>query len=55
MELAVTNVERDHPCGSALEQAVGEAAGRGAQVEAVLSGRIDAERVERLRELLSAA
>ena len=54
-ELAVADVERDHARGAALEQAVGEAAGRRAEVEAVLARRVDAERVERVRELLPAA
>ena len=55
MELAVADVERDHARGAALEQAVGEAAGRRADVEAVPARRVDAERVERVRELLAAA
>ena len=40
---------------AALEEHVGEAAGRGAEVEAVEPGRVDAERVERVRELLPGA
>ena len=55
MELPVADVERDHARGAALEEDVGEAAGRGADVEAVAPGRVDAERVERVRELLAAA
>jgi len=55
MELAVADVERDHARRAALEQAVGEAAGRRAQVEAVLAFGVDPERVERVRELLPAA
>ena len=47
MELAVADVERDHPGGARLQQAVGEAAGRGADVEAVLAGDVDAEGLER--------
>ena len=35
MELPVADVDRDHPRGAGLEQAVGEAAGRGADVGAV--------------------
>ena len=42
MQLAVADVERDHACGAALEQHVGEAAGRGADVEAVEPARVDA-------------
>ena len=49
------DVERDHPCGAALEQAVGEAAGRGADVEAVEAGDVDPERLERVLELDPAA
>ena len=41
VELAVRHVERDHVRGAALEQAVGEAAGRGADVEAVAARRVD--------------
>ena len=55
MQLAVADVEGDHARGAALEEDVGEAAGRGADVEAVEAGRIDAERVEPVRELLAAA
>ena len=55
VELAAGDVERDHPRRAALEQAVGEAAGRSADVEAVAARRVDAERVERVRELDPAA
>ena len=55
MQLAVADVDRDHARGAAPEQDVGEAAGRCADVEAVESGRVDAERVERVRELVAAA
>ena len=51
VKLAVAHVERDHARGAALEQNVAEPARRGAEVEAVEPGRIDAERVERVREL----
>ena len=51
LELSVRDVERDHARGAALKQAVGEAAGRGADVEAVEAGHVEAERVERVREL----
>ena len=43
VELAVGDVERDHGRGPALEQAVGEAAGRGADVEAAAARRVDLE------------
>ena len=55
VKLAVADVERDHASGAALQETVGEAAGRGAEVEAVLPRGIDPERVERVRELLAAA
>ena len=41
--------------GAALQQAVGEAAGGGADVERAATGRIDPQRVERVRELYAAA
>src|SRR6478752_9556077 len=55
MQLAVADVERDHARRTALEQDVGEAAGRGPDIDAVEAGRVDAEPVEPVRELLSAA
>ena len=55
VQLPVADVDGDHARGAALQQDVGEAAGRGADVEAVEARRIDAERVERVRELLAAA
>ena len=55
MQLPVADVERDHAGGAALEEHVGEAAGGGADVEAVAPRRVDPERVERVRELLAAA
>src|SRR5438477_10678592 len=51
VQLTVTDVERDHVRGSALEQDVGEPAGGGADVETVPPGRVDRERLERVREL----
>ena len=48
VELAVRDVERDHPRRAALEQAVGEAAGGGADVEAV-AGRRRRSRARRAR------
>ena len=44
VELAVGHVQRDHGLRAALEQAVGEAARRGAHVQAPPPGRIDARR-----------
>ena len=54
-ELPSTDVDRVDPSGVPLQQDVGEAAGRGAGVEADLSGWVDRERVEGRRELGSAA
>ena len=55
VQLPVAHVERDHPPRTRLQEAIGEAASRGADVEAVLPGRVDAEPLERVRELLAAA
>ena len=55
VELAVGDVDRGDPRGAALQQAVGEAAGRGADVEAVAPGDVDAERLEGVLELDAAA
>src|SRR5829696_7540017 len=46
VQLSVADVERDHACCPALEQDVGEAAGRGAEVQGVAARRVDSERVE---------
>ena len=54
VQLAVADVERNHARSPALQQDIGETAGGCAHVEAVPTGRIDAERVERVRELDSA-
>ena len=55
VELPVGDVERDHPVGAALQQAVGEPAGRGADVEAGAPGDVDPKRVEGVLELDPAA
>ena len=55
VQLPVADVERDHVRGAVLQQAVGEAAGRGADVEAVEARDGDGERFERVLELLAAA
>ena len=55
VELPVADVERDHPRRAALEQHVGEPAGRGADVERIETGDVDPERVERVGELVPAA
>ncbi len=54
-ELAVANVDRVDANGPALEQAVGEAAGRGAHIERDQAIDVDAEDVERVLQLLAAA
>ena len=41
--------------GAALQQAVGEPAGRGADVEAAAAGDVERQRVERVRQLDPAA
>jgi hypothetical protein len=51
VDLAVGDVDRGDPGGAALQQAVGEAAGGGADVEAVAARDVDAERLERVLEL----
>ncbi len=54
-DLAVGDVDGRDAGGAALEQAVGEAAGRGADVEAVAARDLDRERLERVLELDPAA
>src|SRR3989475_4213309 len=54
MELPVADVERDHPECALLQEAVREASGRRADVEAVTPVRADRERRERVCELLAA-
>ena len=55
VELAVGDVQGDHVGRSALEQAVGEAAGGRADVERAAAGDGEPERVERVGELDPAA
>ena len=55
MQLAVTDVERDHAGGPALQQDVGEPARRCAEIETVEPGRIDRQHIERVLELESRA
>ena len=43
VELAVGDVQRDHARGAAAQQAVGEAPGRGADVQAVAAGWVDTQ------------
>jgi aminoglycoside 6'-N-acetyltransferase len=51
VQLAVADVERDHARCAALEQDVGESSRRGADVQTVEPGGINAKRVESVREL----
>jgi hypothetical protein len=55
IELAVSHVERDHLTGATLEQHVGEAASRRADVERRAVADVDREGVERVGELHTAA
>jgi hypothetical protein len=55
VQLTMANVERYHSGSAALKQYIGEAAGRGADVEALPSRQIDAERLERVRQLETAS
>ena len=55
VELAVADVERDDARRAPLEQAVGEATGRGAEVEAVEARHVETHGVESVGELLAAA
>ncbi len=55
VELPVADVERDDARRTVLQEAVGEAAGRGTDVDTARSGDVDAERAECVRELLAAA
>ncbi len=55
IELSVADVERDDARRAALQQDVGEAAGRGADVECQPAGDDDPEHVERVGELDAAA
>src|ERR1700693_2896083 len=54
MELGVTNVERNHARGDALQEHIGEPARRGSDIETVAPRNLDPERVESVRELLAA-
>jgi hypothetical protein len=55
VQLCASHVERDHLGRAALKEDVGEAARRGADVEAATAPGIDAEDLERVVELLAAA
>ena len=53
-ELSATDVERIDPARAALEQDIGEAAGRGAHIERDQTGKVDLEGVERGGQLVPA-
>src|SRR5262245_9975604 len=53
VQLPIAHIQRDNPRSAALQEHVGEPAGRAAGVEAVAPVRIDAERIEAVRELLA--
>ena len=55
VQLAVPDVDRDHPAGPVLEEGVGEPARRRSEVEAVSAVDLDLDLRERVRELLTAA
>ena len=55
VHLAAADVERGHVRRAALQQAVGEAARRGADIEADEPGDVDAEGRQCRRELVAAA
>src|SRR5579863_8219029 len=55
IELAVANVDRPHARCAALEQAIGEAAGGGADVETNAALDVDGPMIESRRQLVTAA
>ena len=55
IELAVPDVDGVDAGGAALKQAIGESAGRGADVEADQAGRVYSEGVERVGQLAAGA
>jgi len=55
VQLAVADVDGGDPCGSSLQQDIGEPTRGSADVDGILAGRIDSERIEGVSELLSAA
>ncbi len=54
-ELSVPHVDGHDPGGAALQQTIGEAAGRRSEIEAAKAAHVDRERVERPRELHASA
>ena len=55
VQLGPPDVERAHACRAVLQETVGEAAGRGSDVEALLVADIDGQDLDRVCELLAAA
>ncbi len=55
VQLAVADVERDHPRGAALQPDIGKTTGGGADIKGHDAGRLNAERLECERELHAAA
>src|SRR5207253_5244217 len=55
VQLALAHIDRVHPDGAALEEAVGEAAGGRPDVQRDLAARVDAELVQGRVELLATA
>ena len=55
MKLAASDIDRVDACRAAREQHLGEAAGRGADIETDAPGQLEAEMIERGRELHPAA
>lgn len=55
VELGAADIDGEDRSGAALEEAIGEAAGGGAEVEAAKAGDIDFERGERGFEFVAAA
>src|SRR5229473_6574030 len=52
-ELAIADIDRDHPCGAPLQQEVGKTPGRCADIEDDSSCRVDAKGIKRARELVA--
>ena len=55
VEDAVADIDGVDPAGAVLQQAVGEASGRGAEVDTGPAGRVDAEGRQGVGELVAAA
>ncbi len=50
MQLATTDIDRDHMPGAARQKHIGEATGRSSKIKTCPPGRIDAENVERMSQ-----